>query len=74
MWKIFDKLLLFFVRFFKGLQFAVFEYDTQLQRTGSTKQRVIFWTKVLIGLIIIFILVIVALRLIYSSFKNVVGF
>jgi len=67
MWKLFDKLLIVFVRFFKGLQFAALEYDTKLQRTGSGRQRIFFWVKVFVGAVIIFILVVFALRLIYSS-------
>lgn len=73
MWKLFDKLQLFVIHFFKGLKFAAFEYDTQLQRTVTSQQRVVIWMKIIIAGIFIIALFIFALRLIFSNFNNILS-
>lgn len=43
MWKIIDKLGLFFVNFFNAVKFAAFDYDVSLRRTKTPRQRLIIW-------------------------------
>lgn len=47
MWKIFDKITLFAMRFYKAVKFAVWDYDTKLQQTKTLRQRIIIWSFVL---------------------------
>lgn len=53
MWKLFDQLLLFLSRLFLGLKFAAIEYDEQLKRTKTPKQRFVRWLIVVIVVLIV---------------------
>lgn len=60
MWKAIDKFGIFFSNIFTALKFAAYDYDVVLQRTKTTKQRVIIWLLIfttIIGLIFGFLFV-----------------
>lgn len=60
MWKAIDKFGIFFSNIFTALKFAAYDYDVVLQRTKTTKQRVIIWLLIfttIIGLIFGFLFI-----------------
>lgn len=46
MWKAIDKFGIFFSNFFTALKFSAYDYDVVLQRTKTTKQRIIIWISI----------------------------
>lgn len=48
MWKAIDKFGIFFSNIFTALKFAAYDYDVVLQRTKTTKQRIIIWLSILV--------------------------
>jgi hypothetical protein len=48
MWKAIDKFGIFFSNFFTALKFSAYDYDVVLQRTKTTKQRIIIWVSIFI--------------------------
>lgn len=51
MWKAIDKFGIFFGNIFTALKFAAYDYDVVLQRTKTTKQRIIIWLTISIIII-----------------------
>ena len=43
MWKLIDKIGLFFQNIFTAFKFAAFDYDVTLRRTKTKQQRIIIW-------------------------------
>ncbi len=51
MWKAIDKFGVFFSNIFTALKFAAYDYDVILQRTKTTKQRIIIWLSIFIVIV-----------------------
>jgi hypothetical protein len=48
MWKAFEQIGMFLSHFFKGLIFAAYDYDVQLRRTKTPRDRLIIWIFVIL--------------------------
>ncbi len=51
MWKAIDKFGIFFGNIFTALKFAAYDYDVVLQRTKTTKQRIMIWVSIFIVIV-----------------------
>jgi hypothetical protein len=71
MWKIIDKLGVFFVNFFTALKFAAFDYDARLRLTKTNRQRYIIWlTITAVTLVICYLLLFFLGQFIKNILKN----
>lgn len=70
MWKAIDKIGLFFGNVFTALKFAAFDYDVQLRRTKTPRQRIIIWL-IIFGITLLFCyLLLIGLKI---FIKNIVA-
>lgn len=61
MWKVIDKIGLFFVNLFSAIKFGVYDYDSKLRITKTNNQRIVIWITIsVVGITTCFLLLFLA--------------